>query len=45
MNSLGVLYENGNGVEQDYTKAIEYYEKSAELGNEHAKRKLKKLQE
>jgi TPR repeat protein len=33
---LGSIYETGNGVPQDYHKAIEWYEKSAELGNEYS---------
>ena len=27
------MYSNGNGVEQDYTKAMEWFEKGAELGD------------
>lgn len=30
---LGKMYENGNGVEQDYAKALEYYLLSAEAEN------------
>lgn len=30
--SLGVMYDNGQGVRQDYTKAIEWYTKSANQG-------------
>ncbi len=30
---LGYCYEKGNGVEQNYEKAIEWYTKSAEQGN------------
>ena len=36
MINLGVCYENGRGVKQNYTKAIEYYEKAANLGNSNA---------
>lgn len=32
---LGILYEDGNGVRQDYRKAKEWYKKAAEQG--HAK--------
>jgi uncharacterized protein YdaT len=32
MNNLGVLYENGQGVPQDYAKAREWYEKAAASG-------------
>lgn len=28
IDSLGTLYPNGNGVEQDYKMAIQYYEQS-----------------
>ena len=33
MNQIGYLYECGFGVEQDYAAAMEWYEKSADLGN------------
>lgn len=32
-NKIGILYKNGKGVKQDYLKAFEYFQKSAELGN------------
>lgn len=32
LNTLGNLYKNGQGVEQSFEKAIEYYEKAADLG-------------
>ncbi|KAK8871768.1 hypothetical protein M9Y10_007509 [Tritrichomonas musculus] len=32
---LGLLYESGEGVVQDFEKAKKYYEKSAEQGNSH----------
>ena len=31
-NNLGLMYDLGQGVEQDYKKAIEWYEKAAEQG-------------
>ena len=31
--NLGVMYGNGRGVEQDYTKAVYWYSKAAEQGN------------
>ena len=31
--NLGVKYDNGNGVEKDYSKAFYWYLKSAEQGN------------
>ena len=33
---LGLLYENGDGVPQDYVKAHEWYEKSAAQGEANA---------
>ena len=39
-NLLGVLYHNGQGVQQDYTKAREYYEKAAAQGNADAQNNL-----
>ena len=42
-NLLGVLYHNGQGVQQDYTKAREYYEKAAAQGNADAQNNLAKL--
>lgn len=32
-NSIGTMYENGEGVAQSYTKAFEYYKKAGERGN------------
>ena len=34
MFQLGTLYRDGEGVEQDYAKAIEWFEKAAELEGE-----------
>jgi TIR domain/Sel1 repeat len=33
MRNLGILYENGQGVPQDYAKAREWYEKAVDKGN------------
>jgi uncharacterized protein len=33
MNSLGLLFKNGQGVPQDYTKAREWYEKAVAKDN------------
>ena len=33
MVNLGVLYDNGQGVAQDYAKAREWYEKAADKGD------------
>jgi hypothetical protein len=40
---LGKMYENGRGVAQDYAEAVKWYRKSAEQGNDFAKRKLNEL--
>ncbi len=40
---LGVLYANGMGVPKDETKAVEWYKKSAALGNEDAISTLERL--
>lgn len=37
-NGLAICYENGYVVAQNMSKEIEYYEKSAKLGNEKAKK-------
>ena len=31
-NNLGLMYKNGEGVRQDYTKAVEWYTKAANQG-------------
>jgi len=36
MNELGVLYHNGRGVEQDFKKAISWYDKAVDEGNKDA---------
>ncbi|RIB09995.1 kinase-like domain-containing protein [Gigaspora rosea] len=33
MNSVGTCYELGEGVDQDYNQAFEYYKKSANIGS------------
>ena len=33
MYNLGTCYKNGRGVEQNYKKAVELYEKAVALGN------------
>ncbi len=35
-NKLAAMYCNGKGTEQDYAKAVYWYEKAAEQGNEYA---------
>jgi len=37
---LGILYNNGHGVEGDYKKAREYYELAAAQGNAKAQNNL-----
>jgi TPR repeat protein len=37
MFNLGLLYENGQGVVQDYAKAREWYQKAADKGHVFAK--------
>ena|SRR6056300_2065186 len=34
--NLGLMYENGFDVDQNYSKAIEFYKRSAALGNHYA---------
>lgn len=36
-NYLGAIYAKGQGVEQNYAKAHEWYQKAAEAGNANAK--------
>ncbi|WP_436897229.1 SEL1-like repeat protein [Acinetobacter gyllenbergii] len=33
MVALGLIYDNGDGVEQDYVRALNYYQQAAQLGN------------
>ena len=37
------MYNNGYGIEQDKTKAVEWYRKAAEQGYARAQNNLKKL--
>ena len=41
---LGNIYEQGKGVEQDISKAIEYYKKSLECGELRAQKALERLE-
>lgn len=43
MNELGLLFQNGEGVPQDYGVAHSWYTKSAALGNEDARWNLGRL--
>ena len=38
--NLGNMYENGQGVKQDYSKAREWYEKAAKQGHARAQNNL-----
>ena len=40
---LGRCYYKGDGVAQDYKEAVKWFTKSAEQGNDSAKRKLEEL--
>lgn len=41
--NLGLLYENGQGVPQDYTQAEYWYRMAADQGNSNAKDKLREI--
>ena len=38
--NLGLMYYNGRGVRQDYTKAVQWYRKAAEQGDAKAQSNL-----
>ena len=40
MNDLGALYYDGRGCQQDFTKAVYYYDMAAKLGNRQAQENL-----
>jgi TPR repeat protein len=40
---LGIMYESGRGVPQDWVQALEYYEKARNIGNTDATYKLAQL--
>ncbi|GAA8323806.1 hypothetical protein HpBT193_05340 [Helicobacter pylori] len=42
-SNLGVLYQNGQGVEKNLTKAAQFYSKACKLGNQKACEMLKLL--
>ena len=44
MNSLGLLYERGAGVKQDYDKAAKLYKSAIGLGNKRAKSNLSRVE-
>ena len=41
--NLGIMYDNGHGVEQSNEKAAEWYRKAANQGYPDAKKKLSEL--
>ena len=41
--NLGICYENGFGIRQDYKKAIEMYGKSVELGEKTGLESIKRV--
>ena len=43
ISHLGACYWTGTGVEQDTTKALDYFRRAAKLGDESAKEILRKL--
>lgn len=40
MNDLGALYYDGRGCEQDFMKAVYYYDMAAKLGNRQSQENL-----
>ena len=42
-SNLGIMYQNGKGVPQDYVKAVQWYTRSAEQGNRNAQTGLQRL--
>jgi TPR repeat protein len=40
MNTLGFLYQNGLGVEQDWSEAVKWYRRAAEKGDAMAQANL-----
>ena len=45
LHTIGYLFHHGVGVKRNYEKALEYYERSAELGNSYALNNLGRLYE
>ncbi len=43
LRNLGVMYETGQGVRADRRKAIEFYRRAAEAGDEGARQELQRL--
>jgi TPR repeat protein len=45
MNSLGAIYNKGNGVPRNVRIARQWFEKAAALGNPEAKRNLRETRQ
>ena len=45
INNLGWMYEKGQGVQQDYEKAMELYKQAADAGNNYAMNSLGRIYE
>ena len=43
--NLGLMYEFGDGVEEDFDQAVKWFEKAAERGHEGAQDALEQLKE
>jgi TPR repeat protein len=43
MRNLGIMYETGQGVRADRRRAIDYYRKAAEAGDDSARSELERL--
>lgn len=43
MNNIGAMYQYGDGVEQDYGKALEWYEKACNFGNASAMHNIARM--
>ena len=44
-NNLGTMYQNGQGVAQDYAEAVKWYRKAAEQGEAEAKINIEEMTE
>ena len=42
---VGNIYENGEGIEIDYSKAMEYYKKGEEMGDPQAIEAIESLKQ
>jgi TPR repeat protein len=44
LNSIGLMFENGQGVTKDKSKTLEWYKKAAKQGDSNAVNAVKKLE-